>query len=292
LRATAEVRLIAVRELHRSVHSAKGIVLGVLTLLGTFAASAACAWLEEPNAESRSAQSAQAHMDLKRAVIAWTTGDSSLATSLAATPTCLLLCFEITVWLLPLLVALLGFDAVSGEVQHGTIRFWAVRARRPSYIMGKFVALWALVGIVTLSVNLLGGAVAVARGYVSVGETFSWGVRLWLATLAIASAWAAAATFIGSCFRTPILALLTTLATFFFSWIVSVVGGFVVASGRGVESDAVMPMPWYRFFYPNAYDALLLSPNAMRALGALCILVTATGLITAVAATLFARRDI
>src|SRR5262249_27112151 len=152
----------------------------------------------------------QAYIDMKKAAIEKATGDASLAAYIASVPYSLLLFLKVTVWLGPLLIALLGFDTVSSDIQHRSVRFLTIRTRRWSFLTGKFLALWGLVALITLVLNVLAGTVAAARGYVTVGQLFTWGLRFWLTSLPISAAWAAIATFISSLFRTPILALLTT----------------------------------------------------------------------------------
>src|SRR6201989_1667812 len=48
--------------------------------------------------------------------------------------------FRITLFFVPLYVALLGYDQLSAEVATGSIRYLAVRARRGSIVAGKFLA--------------------------------------------------------------------------------------------------------------------------------------------------------
>ncbi|HEY4013993.1 MAG TPA: ABC transporter permease [Polyangiaceae bacterium] len=290
----AEIRIIAFRELRRSVRSAKGIALSALTLLGAFVASLASVWVEGADRVRSNAASTQAYIELKRAIIEKATGDATLAAFLAPIPTSLLLFVKITVWFSPLLVALFGFDAISGELQHREVRFWTVRSRRASYFLAKLAGLWALVGLVTLALNLLAGTVALARGYVTVGELFAWGLRFWLVTFAIAGAWCAIATFISSCVKTPILALLATFGAFFVSWICGA-GGFIARQRESIAGATGLPsqqMGWYEYLYPNAYDTLLMSSEPVRvwlAVGTLAGFVV----VFAVAGTLlFQRRDV
>ena len=174
-----EIRLIAFRELRRSVRSAKGIALSALTLLGAFVASLASVWVEGADRAQQQRRRPRKRTSISNAaMIEQATGDASLAAFLAPIPTSLLLFVKVTVWFSPLLVALFGFDAISGELQHREIRFWTVRARRESYFVAKLVGLWALVGLVTLVLNLLAGIVALARGYVTAGSFFAWGLAL------------------------------------------------------------------------------------------------------------------
>jgi ABC-type transport system involved in multi-copper enzyme maturation permease subunit len=286
-----EIKLLVMRELRRSVRSAKGIALGALTLLGAFVTSLVCVWIEGTDRAKGSTESTQAYVEVKRQMLEQATGDASFAAYLASIPTSLLIFLKVTVWLSPLLVALLGFDSVSGELQHRSVRFWTVRTRRWSYLAGKLLGLWALVGLVTLVLNALAGTVALVRGYLTLGELVQWGTRFWFVAFVIAGAWASVATFISSCFRTPILALLTTFATFFVSWIAGA-GGFISRQRHASDPGIASHMAWYEYFYPNAYDTLLLSPETTKVLTAFGILVGFVGITLAAGSLVFERRDI
>jgi ABC-type transport system involved in multi-copper enzyme maturation permease subunit len=286
-----EIRLLAVRELHRSVRSAKGIALGALTLLGAFVASLVCVWLEGAERTGANAQSTEAYIELKRQLLTKATGDPSLGAYLAGIPTSLLFFLKVTVWLSPLLVALLGFDAVSSELQHRSVRFWTVRSRRWSYFTGKMLGLWAIVGLMMLVLNMLAGTVALVRGYVTFRELVGWGLRFWFVAFVIAAVWVAAATWVSSCYKTPILALLTTFGIFFVSWVVGT-GGFISRLRQSEDPTIVRRMAWYEYLYPNAYDTLLLSPDTTRVLTAFGILMGFAALIVIAGSFLFQRRDI
>jgi ABC-type transport system involved in multi-copper enzyme maturation permease subunit len=290
----AEIRLIAFRELRRSLRSAKGIALSALTLLGAFVASLASVWVEGADRVRSNAASTQAYVELKRGIIEQATGDAALAAYLAPIPTSLLLFLKITVWFSPLLVALFGFDAISGELQHREVRFWTVRSRRASYFVAKLVGLWALVGIVTLALNVLAGTVALTRGYVTAGELVAWGLRFWLVSFVIAGAWCAIATFVSSLVKTPILALLATFAAFFVSWICGA-GGFIARQRQSIQGATGLPsqqMSWYEYLYPNAYDTLLLSSEAVRVWIAVGTLAGFVLLFSVAGTLLFQRRDV
>jgi ABC-type transport system involved in multi-copper enzyme maturation permease subunit len=219
LSPTAEIRLLLVREMRRSVRSAKGIVLGIVTLLGAVVTSFVVSSLEGAQRRAAGGMSTEQFNELKRQVIESQTGNASLAAHTASMPESLSIFLKVTVWLAPLLIALLGFDAVSGELQHRSVRFWTVRTRRSSYFAGKVLGLWGLVALVTLGINAIAGGVSLVKGYITAGELVSWGLRFWLITVVIAGAWAVIAIFISSCFRTPVVALLTTFATFFVLWV-------------------------------------------------------------------------
>jgi ABC-type transport system involved in multi-copper enzyme maturation permease subunit len=286
-----ETRLVAERELRRSIRSVKGIVLGVLTLIGSVLSILICTWLESQQREKLGAASTDAFVEMKRAAIEKSTGDASLAAHLSTVPTSLLLFLKITIWFGPLLIGLLGFDTIAGELQHRSVRFWTVRARRSSFFAGKFFGLWALVSTITLTLNAIAGIVVVARGYVGGGALLTWGLRFWLTSLPITAAWAAIALFISSLFKTPILGLLTTFGTFFVLWLFGL-GGFISRVGTMLETGEARPMSWYEYVYPNAYDEMLLSTDPRSVITALAVLFGVSALIVAGGSFLFAKRDI
>lgn len=279
------------RELRRSLRSVKGIILGVLTLLGAIITSLVCVWIEGDDRAKAGVDSTAAYIELKRQALEKATGDPSFASYAATIPSSLLIFLKITIWLGPLLIALLGFDIIAGETQHRSVRFWTVRSRRGSYFTGKLVGLWALVGLITLVLDLIAGGVATARGYVTVGQLFTWGLRFWLVAFVIAGAWAAVATFISSLFKTPILSLLTTFATFFVMWLFGL-GGFIARIREGLSSGVMKDMSWYEYLYPNAYDTMMLAPHAGRVALAHGILLGFVLALTAIGAFVFARRDV
>ena len=289
-----EIRLLVWREIRRCVRSAKGIALGLVTLLGAVATSLLVTSMEAADRSlAGGAMSTEQFRELKRQAIEQQTGNAALAAQTASMPISLKAFLEVTVWLAPLLIALLGFDAVSGELQHRTVRFWTVRARRSSYFVGKLLGLWGLVALVTLAINAIAGGVALAKGYVTGGELLGWGLRFWLVAVVIAGAWAAIAIFISSCFRTPVIALLTTFGTFFVQWVF----GFLVASISRAQSmlhaqTLDTQMRWYEYIYPNAYESMLLSQEPNRPLLGVAILLGFVACMAAAGSFLFARRDV
>jgi ABC-type transport system involved in multi-copper enzyme maturation permease subunit len=291
LSPATEIRLVVLRELRRTLSSVKGIIIAVITLLGAFATSLVCVWLEGADRAKANVDTNEAFAALKKQAIEQATGDASFAAYVAGIPSSLLVFLHVTVWLGPLLVALLGFDLMSGELQHRSVRFWTVRTRRWSYFTGKTLGLWATVGLITLVLNIIAGIVGVARGYVTFGQLVTWGLRFWLVAMVIAGTWAAIAALISSLFRTPILSLLTTFLTFFMMWLVSVIG-FVARAKDMLETGVAKDMTWYEYLYPNSYNTLLLSPETTKVLTAAAVLVGFVVVANAAGAALFQRRDI
>ena len=231
MNAAAEVALVVQRELRKNVRSAKGIVLLALSVLGGVAVALVFAFIEKMKNEKLHALPPEATAEFqKQLILQLGGGDEALGESLSKAPAALLGAFEVTVWLGPMLVALLGFDAISGELQHRSVRYWTVRVRRPSYYVGKVLGLWGVVSTLTLLVHILIAHVDISRGgpAVTAGDTISWGLRFWIVSRPISLEWCAIAQLIASQFRSPILALLVTFGSFFVLWI----GLLLAASGR------------------------------------------------------------
>jgi ABC-type transport system involved in multi-copper enzyme maturation permease subunit len=275
----AEVLLVAQRELRKSVRSAKGIALFVLSLLGGVAVALLFAWVEKMKREKLGSAPPEVVAEFQRQlVLGLGNGDEVLGEALVKAPTALLYAFKVTVWLGPLLVALLGFDAVSGELQYRTVRYWTVRSRRESYYVGKVLGLWAVVSGLTLLIHVLIWGIVISRGETA-GAVVEWGPHFWVVSLPISLVWCAIAQLVGSQFRAPILSLLMTLGSFFVIWILYVVG----ASGK---------VPPLLYVYPNVYDDWLLHPHVDRLLEGVAICFGSAAAYIAAGAAIFARRDV
>jgi ABC-type transport system involved in multi-copper enzyme maturation permease subunit len=278
MNAFQETGLIVAREIRKNIRSVKGLVMFIISLLGGAATALVLTWarrLDEAQISPEQLRAAQ------EALLEKKYGDADMAKYLAGAPPVLLALLLMTVWLAPLLVAVMGFDGVSGELQHRTVRYWTVRSRRVSYFAGKFLGLWAVVSIVTLVMHSLiwGLTIFKSSGGMPPFEVLSWGVRFWAVTVPISAAWCGIATLIGSQFRSPMIALLVICAVFFSLFVVMAIG-------------LVGDIKQLTYIYPNTYDSWLLSPKLDRvALGALICM--AFGVVTTGAGTfLFARRDV
>lgn len=283
----AEVALVAQRELRKNVRSAKGIVLLVLSLLGGAIVALILAFFEKKKRELIASELAslppEAAAELtnkiqREIILQLGDGDEALGDALVKAPGALLGALKVTVWFGPLLVALLGFDAISGELQHRTVRYWTVRTRRLSFYVGKVLGLWSVVSLLTLLVHALIWGIVIARGEAA-GAVIEWGPRLWAVTLPISLVWCAIAQLVASQFRAPILSLLVTLGSFFVLWI-----GYVLAlSGK---------VPPLLYLYPNAYDNWLLHPHPDRLFEGLGICLASAAVYVAAGAAVFAKRDV
>ncbi|MDB4997479.1 MAG: hypothetical protein JWM74_4911 [Myxococcaceae bacterium] len=273
-----ETGLIAAREIRKNIRSAKGLVMVIISMLGGVATALL---LQKLRAMDEAQISPEQLHALQQAMLEKKYGDLEMAKYLASAPPVLLALLLATVWLNPGLVAVMGFDGISGELQHRSVRYWTVRSRRVSYFAGKFLGLWAVISIVTFVMHALiwGLTMWNNKGGMPPADTLLWGIRFWAVTLPISAAWCGIATLIGSQFRAPMIALLVTFATFFVLWICDAIG-------------EIGNIKFLTYLYPNTYDAWLLSPKFDKvALGALICM--AFGVVTTGAGTfLFTRRDV
>src|SRR6185437_9181027 len=141
-------------------------------------------------------------------------GSEVIGKHLADCPYSLWIMLGVTIWLAPLLVALLGFDSVSGELQYRTVRFWTIRVRRGSYMVGKFLGAWLAVLAVTFGMNVIVWGATNAVSKLPLSTVVPWGLQFFAISVPIAAAWCGIATLVGSLVRSPMLSLLFIFATF------------------------------------------------------------------------------
>ena len=250
--------------------------MAALTLLGGIGIALIRLKVEQLNAGRFSPEDVQ---ELQSALLVKQYGDEQ-GHYLAAVPPILLGMLVLTVWLSPLLVSVLGFDAIAGEMQHRTVRYFTMRTRRVSYYAGKFFGLWLVCSIITFALHLFVWTLAVVRGGVSSSAAFGWGFHLWLVTLPISAAWCGFATIIGSLFKSPILSLMVTFAAFFVLFVLGLVG---------MVSDSAY---WLGYIYPNTFEDWMLSPHADRVAKGAAICIGWAAAATAAGSALFARKDV
>ena len=272
----AEVQLVTARELRKSFRSVKGIVLAAVSIAGGAGVAMLFAWLDRVQRENLPPE-LNAHDVQEKFFSRWYAPDTGKR--LADCPYSLWMMLIATLWLAPLLVALLDFDAVSGELQHRTVRFWTVRIRRSSYMLGKYLGACISVLAVTLGMNVIVWGATGAVSGLPVASVLRWGIEFFAVSVPISAAWCGIATLVGSQSRSPMLSLLFIFATFFGLWLLRISAGF-------------SQNQWLSYLYPNAYDDLLLSPNALTVGKGLLGTLLIAGLTTTAATLLFERRDV
>ena len=277
-----EAVLVAGREVRRNLKSVKGIVLLVLCVMGGVIAALIMVGIQKFDLASAAASqvSDQQVKMLQEMALSRQYGDEAIGKYLVQAPMVLLAATVTGVWLAPLLVALVGFDSISTDLQYRGIRYISIRVNRAAYYVGKLVGLWIVVCLMMLFSHAFIWAVAVGRGSATFSEVLAWGPRFWLVTVAIAAAWCGVAQLIASQFKAPIIALLVTCVAFFGAWIVDAIG--VLWS----------PLHALVYVYPNTYDGWLLSPHIDRvALGALVCLAF-MAITSAAGVYAFMKRDL
>ena len=275
----SEVLLVAQRELRKGVRSGKGIALLLLSILGGVLTALLFAMAEKARREQLAEVPPEmVEMARKKMVMLLGGGDEALGNALFLAPAPLLYASKVTVFLGPLLIALLGFDSISGELQYRTVRYWTVRSRRVSYYAGKVLGLWALISATTLLIHLITWGIVVSQGE-PFGKVIEWGPRFWLVSLPISLVWCAIAQLVASQFRYPMLSLLAIFGSFFLLWI-------------GWAAGAVGYVPALYYTYPNVYDDWLLHPHLDKLFEGLGICVGSALVYIAAGAFAFRQRDV
>ncbi len=271
-----EVQLVTGRELRKSLRSAKGVLLAAMSVVGGTGMALLLTWVDRkrrsmlpPDIDPAAVQE-QIYSQLY---------GTETGHAMAAAPYALIILLNITLWLSPLLIAIMGFDAIAGELQHRTARYWVVRIRRSSYIAGKFMGSWLVLLAMLLGMNVIVWIATSAVAGLSPGLVVGWGVRCFAVCVPITAAWCGIAVLVGSQVKTPIVALLLTCLAFFGLWFVHLAAGL-----GGVD--------WVSYLYPNSYDRLFLSPKPMDAARGLLGTAAIALVTTTAAALLFEKRDL
>ena len=275
----SEIRFVAQRELGKSFRSAKGIVLLVLSLLGGTGATLLLVKAQQLKREKLAGANADMLRELREDAATQIFGDPQTGKSLADAPEVLVAVLLLTIWLTPLVISLLGFDSVSGDLQHKSVRYWTLRTRRWSYFVGKFAGVWATVSMMTLAMHAAIWVLCIVRGEAPAGTALAWGLRLWLITLPISAAWCGIATFVSSLFKSPIISLLVIFAAFFGLWLFWMIG-------QVTHAEAM------QYVYPNFYDAMLINPRLDRSMTGLACLIGMAALYVGGGSYLFTKRDV
>ena len=148
----SETRFIFQRELRKSFRSIKGIILSVLTVAGG-------GGLALLLAQSDAVRQKQFHekaipldqvLKVKQDMLAWWFMDKPTGDHVGNAPMLLWALFAVSLVLMPAVVLMLGFDSISADRQHKTVRYWTVRSRRSSYVIGKWLGLWCTCAVVAL----------------------------------------------------------------------------------------------------------------------------------------------
>lgn len=270
-----EVGVVAQRELYRNLRSTKGIAMFVLFFLGGLLPAVLRLVARKLTADyPEEAMRATFELGLVRVY------GEAIGKHLANAPVTLYVLFEGTLTFLPLLVLLVGFDQIAGEVQHRTIRYSAGRAERGSIVTGKALGIWGVVAVMIGVLHVTVWIVALVTSPKDGPAILSWGSRFVFFSWFCAAAYVGFASLMSSLFRTPIVALFVGAGVGFAIWLLhKVLGAF----------ESTEPVTW---IFPNRYEKLLVQPDAAQVAGGLALFVLWGGLCVALSSFIVARRDV
>jgi ABC-type transport system involved in multi-copper enzyme maturation permease subunit len=180
-------------------------------------------------------------------------GDQAMMEALAQVPLVVLVVFKVTLFFLPVYIAIMGFDQVSGEVGPRSIRYLTVRSRRSSLLLGKFLSqatvLLGLVLIIDLAIFIY--AAFTTQDFTAGSFAINL-LKFWLAAVVFSLAYLALTTFCSSIFRAPALSLIFNIFMLFGFWLVNLMGSFATEKS---------PMSYVRYLTPSHYANNLLHPR-------------------------------
>jgi ABC-type transport system involved in multi-copper enzyme maturation permease subunit len=231
--------------------------------------------------------------------------NDAIAKYLADSPPLIYFLFEGTLMFLPLLVLLVGFDQIAGEVQHRTMRYSAGRASRTSIVAGKALGIWGVAAVMIAVLHVTVWVIALIQGGQS-GAVGSWGVRMLVYSIFCAAAYVGFANLMSSLFRTPVVALFVGAGVGFGLWLVYQLFRFLSSDTFGTimagpQHDASAPVHqagWQKVLealtwgFPNRYEKLLFEPDFGQVLGGLALFVVWGAACVGLASLVVGRRDV
>jgi ABC-type transport system involved in multi-copper enzyme maturation permease subunit len=271
-----EVGVVAQRELYRNLRSTKGIAMFALFFLGGLVPAVVRMLIRKitddvPDEVVRTGF---------EALLARQHGSDALAKYLSSSPPTIYFLFQGTLTFLPLLVLLVGFDQIAGEVQHRTIRYSAGRARRGSIVVGKALGIWGVVAIMIAVLHLTVWVLAIATNSKDAGAVASWGGRMLIFSVFCAGAYVGFASLMSSVFRNPIVVLFVGAGVGFGIWLLNAILGYFKSTEQ---------LTW---LFPNHYEKLLFEPDPLKVLAGLALFVVWGAACVAASSLVVARRDV
>jgi ABC-type transport system involved in multi-copper enzyme maturation permease subunit len=281
-----EASLTALREIRRNLGSAKGIAMFVLFFLGGLLPNL---WLQREHAGEQIPAAERAKLFEEMYVQQGM--DAALAHFVATCPPALMLLFKGTLVCAPFVILLIGFDQISGDIQHRAIRYIAGRSRRETIVVGKVLGLWGVVAALVLALNLVVWIFTVAQGTGTVGEVLLWGPRVWLVTVLACLPWVGLISLVSSMFRTPTVALFVAAPVFFVLWttdtVLEIINAYVMRVSQHPSSAASI-----RWALPWRYQELLMLPDIAKVLGGVGGSLAWGAVMVAITTLILKRRDV
>ena len=260
-------------ELLRTLRNARVLVL--LLLFGT--STALIGLVVGLLTRGLDAQGPEAAAAATSGILGFLVGDDGAAFQrLSELPLLVPLVFRATLFFLPLFIALLGYDQLSGEVATGSVRYLAVRSRRGSILTGKFLGqalvMGALLALVLLGLFLAGAGLRPGLDPLGYAAAAGW---FWVGGAAFAFGYLALTSLSSALTSGPGSSLLLNVGALFGFWLLDAIGGRAALVHRmGGPASWTEALRWLS---PSAYasgvlgstPALLTSAAAYGTFGAL-----------------------
>jgi ABC-type transport system involved in multi-copper enzyme maturation permease subunit len=168
------------------------------------------------------------------------TDDEEMLDSLLALPVVLLFVFKLTLRFVPLLIALMGFDQMAGELGPKSIRFLVVRVKRTNLSLGKFFSQVTIFAALLAICTLLMVVVAkLLNNDFAAKDVIIWTLRLLVSSFVLATAYLALTTLCSSIVKSGAVALVLNIMVLFGIWALAFVGESFAFPGT-VTSDGNM----------------------------------------------------
>lgn len=266
-------------EVGRAIKSGRVLVLLILFLLFVGLALTAVGFIEHRMVGSIKDQMNGAGMTATEAsekllqgkeqfLSMFITDDAAMLKSLAELPLVLLVVFKITLRFVPLLIALMGFDQLAGEIGPKSIRFFVVRVRRSSLVLGKFLAqatLFSLLSIIS-TLMMVGVAKALNSDF-AMADVAVWLVKLLVSSLVLALAYLAVTSLCSAMVKQASVSLVLNIIVLFVVWFVALIGEsfrFPGESAQGAVSQIITsesPIAYVRYLSVWHFGQDLLHPH-------------------------------
>lgn len=261
--------------------------MGVLFLLGGGAASliyaAISAWAARRGAEPTDEQYRKFREDF------WTDiWNADIGSYLSDSPFVFVALWKGTLWFIPFMTLMIGFEQVCGDLQHRTMRYTVIRARRGSIVAGKALAIWGVVSTLLLALHAFVWFVTLVRGDATLGQILAWGPRLWALSSVFTAAYAGLTILISSLTKRPVISLFLGLITFSALWVTDLAVDFA----KLVKSERFGWLEYVGYAVPDNYEAWLVTPKAPEMVGSIAILLAFGAASTALAGWIVNRRDV
>jgi ABC-type transport system involved in multi-copper enzyme maturation permease subunit len=205
--------------------------------------------------------------------------DKAVSDVIKFTPLPMLFVFWMGVLVTPLFSVLMGFDLLSGDLQHRFVRYLAPRLRPGPMLIGKILSQVAIQVLISLFTGLIILSIFLwqLKGLDPAGALLAT-CRFWILSLPYMATYVALAAFLSSLSRTPLLSLLCQLVAIFCLWCLAGLASF--------EKFAYID-----YFLPSYYKFGLYSPDPSYYLTSFGVYTLFASFFTALAWLVTTRRD-